>query len=466
MKRPVLLTLLVMAMLAVVGQAWAGDGGMVVHRLLLDVRSTHSDGEFDMDTLAKMSEARDIDVLAITDHDRKGIRLGLAPLPNILGWTIDKRSLYTTGLAPFFADLARARARYPQMILLAGTESAPGYAWSGVPFINLTLHNAERALLTIGEERPAQITALPSFDLSHVQGSVTLGLIFWATLAAAALLWLLRRRRRGLALAVALSAAGFALTWWMRTSPDADAACIRAARQQGLLVIWAHPGTHSGVRQGPMGVRLDTPPYPEVVFRPPLADAFAGIYGDSDHLSEPGGRWDAELTAYLLGAQPRPVWVVSAGDFHAQGEANEYLGNFPMDVWTAAGTPAAVLEAMHRGRMVAWGLPRDRNLRFVSLSCQDASGRKLLPGDEASVGSDVSVQGLVAERPAAKLGSRMTWPVQIIVDGRVAATPVLTVGQPFSWPLSLAPGGHAVRLRLWQGAVRMLSNPFLLRVRG
>jgi hypothetical protein len=463
MKR---LALLVLAMLAVVAQARAGDGGMAVHRLLLDVRSTHSDGEFGVGTLAKMSEARGIDVLAITDHDRKGIRLGLAPLPNILGWTINRRSLYTTGLAPFFADLASARARYPRMTLLAGTESVPGYAWSGMPFIDLTLHNAERALITIGEEQPQQIRALPSFDLRHARGSVALGLIVWTALVVAVLLWLLYRRRRGLALAVALSAAALALAWSVRMPPDADAAFIRAAHNQGLFVIWAHPGTHSGVRQGPMGVRLDTPPYPELVFRPPLADAFAGIYGDTDHLTEPGGRWDVELAAYLRGAQPRPVWVVSAGDFHAQGEANEYLGNFPMDVWMVEHTPAAVLTAMHRGHMVAWGLPRNRNLRFASLSCEAVSGQKLLPGDEASVGGGVTVEGLLDEQPAAKPGSRMSWPVQIIVDGRVAATPMLSVGQPFSWPLQLAPGAHAVRLRLWQGAVRMLSNPFLLMVRG
>jgi len=48
----------------------------------------------------------------------------------------------------------------------------------------------------------------------------------------------------------------------------------------------------------------------------------------------------------------------------------------------------------------------------------------------------------------------------------VVATPTLTLGQPFRWPLRLAPGPHAVRLRLWQGSIRMLSNPFLLQVRG
>jgi len=200
------------------------------------------------------------------------------------------------------------------------------------------------------------------------------------------------------------------------------------------------------------------------VFRPPLADAFAAVYGDSDHLAEPGGPWDAELAAYLRGAQPRAVWAVSAGDFHAQGEANETLGNFPMDLWTADQTPAGVLTAMRRGHMVAWGLPGGRNLGFASLGCELADGRLLPPGGEAAAGGRVSVVGLLSERPAARPGARASWPVQLIVDGRVVAMPTLTLGLPFRWPLSLAPGVHAVRLRLWQGAVRMLSNPFLLRV--
>lgn len=457
--------LMALVMTAMVVAAPARAGAMPVHRLLLDVRSTHSDGEFGVDALVKLSEARGIDMLVVTDHDRKGIRLGLAPVPGLIGWTIDKRSLHTTGLASFFADLARARTKYPKMTLLAGTESAPGYSWSGIPFVNLTLHNAERSLITVGEQRPQQIEALPSYDLRDVQGSEALGVIVWTALALVALLWL-RRHSRGPALLVAAAAGAMVLVCVWQGSRHADTAFIRAAHHQGLFVIWAHPGTHSGVRPGPMGVRLDTPPYPERVFRRPLADAFAAIYGDSDHLSEPGGRWDAELAAYLRGARTKPVWAVSAGDFHAQGEANEYLGNFPMDVWTAGRTPAAVMAAMRHGHMVAWGLPRNRNLRFASLGCEIAGGRLLLPGDEADAGSSVTIKGLLAERPAAGVASPMSWPVQIIVDGRVVATPTLTIGQPFRWPLSLASGAHAVRLRLWRGAIRMLSNPFLLRVHG
>ena len=453
---------LVMTVLVVAAPARAG--AVPVHRLLLDVRSTHSDGEFGADALVKLSEARGIDTLVITDHDRKAIRLGLAPVPGLIGWTIDKRSLHTTGLASFFADLARARTRYPQMTLLAGTESTPAYSWSGIPFINLTLHNAERSLITVGEERPQQIEALPSYDLRNVQGSMALGVVVWTVLAVVALLWL--RRRRGPALLVATAAGAMVLACVWHAPRRADAAFIRTTHHQGLFVIWAHPGTHSGVRPGPMGVRLDTPPYPERVFQSPLADAFAAIYGDSDHLAEPGGRWDAELAAYLRGARTRPVWAVSAGDFHAQGEANEYLGNFPMDVWAAASTPAAVLAAMRHGHMVAWGLPRNRNLRFASLGCDAGGGRMLLPGDEASIAGHVTIVGLLDERPDTGVTSPMSWPVQIIVDGRVVATPTLTIGQPFHWPLQLAPGTHAVRLRLWRGAIRMLSNPFLLRVHG
>lgn len=436
------------------------------HRLLFDVRSTHSDGAYGVDALVKMAEARDIDILAITDHDRKGIRLGLAPFPGLLGWTIDKRSLYTTGLKPFFADLARARKRYPQMTLLAGTESAPGYSWSGIPFVNLTLHNAERALITLGEQGPEQIRALPSYDLRHVRGSVALGIIFWVMLLGGLFVWQLYRRRRGFALLIALVSVALAMVGWLEPKPHADAAFIRAAQGEGLFVLWTHPGTHSGVRRGPMGVWLDTPPYPGQVFHRPLADAFAGIYGDTDDLAVPGGRWDTFLDAYLHGREKRPVWVVSAGDFHGQGQAGEYLGNFPMDLWTAETTQAGVLAAMHRGHMVAWGLPKGRNLRFVHLNCTDATGRRLLPGDQASVGGDVAVTGLLGERPAAVSGASTSWPVQIIVDGQVVATPVLTLGQPFRWPLQLSPGPHAVRLRLWQGAIRMLSNPFLLEVHG
>ena len=457
--------LLVFALLSVSVQAAEAVGPI---RTLIDVRTTHSDGAHDMDTLVGMAKARGIQAMAFTDHGRKGIRFGIEPVPNILGYTKDYRSLYTTGLASFFADLKRMRQAHPEMVLFAGTESIAGYEWTGIPFRNLTLHHAERMFITLGEERPAQIESLPSYTLKHARGDLPLSVVFWTLLVFAVTVFLFRRRKRGVALLLIVSFIAFLATLLLRPAVDANADFIKAAHQQGLFTIWAYPGTHSGVRSGPMGVQLDTPPYSRRVFTDPTADAFAAVYGDTDSNTVPGGLWDGYLADYMIGIHAHPIWAVSAGDFHKQGQAKEYLGNFPMDVWAAKRSPAAILAAMRAGHTVNWGLRRDRNLHVTELYLGDMQGKHLLPGDEARVTSQVTLHVGIDEMRKRETPHR-TRPLmtEIIMDGKVATRLQLRPGMPQQEVLQLAPGPHVIRLRIpAQGGVRMVANPFLVQVAG
>jgi len=442
-------------------QAWAAPV-----RVLIDVRSTHSDGAHDMDTLASMAKKRGVDVLVFGEHDRSGIRFGIDPVPRILGYSMEHPSLYTTGLALFFSDLARMRRTYPDMTFMAATESTPGYHWSGIPFRDLTLHNAERHIIALGIERPEQVKTLPGYTLSHIQGPFKVSMIFWWVLVGGVLIMLLRRRKRAVALLLIAAFVAFLSTWLLKSEVDADTDFIKTAQKQGLFVIWAHPGTLSGVRPGPMGVKLDTPPYSRRVFHDPTADGFAAVYGDTDTNTEPGGLWDRYMMNYMLGLHDAPIWGVAAGDFHKQGEAGEYLGNFPMDIWSDERTPAAILAAMRRGHMVAWGMPKDRNLRVKALFLEDATGHRLLPGDEITAHGQVVLHCSLEERPVSvePVSPQLLY-AQIIVDGYVLAQPPLGIAQPLLETLQLPPGAHVIRLRIpAQHSIRMEANPFLVRV--
>lgn len=456
-------SLLLAMLLLLPWQAWSAP-----LRVLIDVRSTHSDGAYDMNTLVDMAKKRGVQALALTDHGRKGIRFGIEPVPGILGYTRDFRSLYTTGLPSFFADLAQVRRMHPGMILFAGVESIPGYTWSGIPFRNLTLHNSERMMITLGEQRPRQIEALPSYTLAHDQGDMPVSLAFWIVLVGSVLAMLLRRRKRAVALLLVASFVVFLATWLLRPKVDADADFIAQAHEQGLFVIWAYPGTHSGVRPGPMGVKLDTPPYSRRVFHDPTADAFAAVYGDTDTNTDPGGLWDRYMINYMTGLHAAPIWGVAAGDFHKQGEAGEYLGNYPMDVWANANTPAAVLAAMRKGRMVAWRTPRGRNLRVASLFLEDATGRHVLPGDTVTAPGQVVLHLSLAERPVSVKPVRdQLLRAQIVVDGQILVQRMVGLLQPLRETLQLSPGAHVIRLRIpMQRGIRMEANPFLVRVPG
>jgi len=459
---PGLFMVCVMGLIAAAAEA-GPDAGPAPQRVLIDVRSNYSDGAHSMDELVRMGARRGIDVLAFTEHDRTGIRLGLAPVPGLLGYTIERPSLYTTGLQAFFTELARIRQAYPQMGFLAGTESTPGYEWSGLPFSSLTLHGADRHIITLGAETPDRIEALPSYDLRHAPGHRLLSMLFWAFVVMMSFFPVRKGRRWAMPL-FGIGMAAWVALLWPAGQNDADAAFIAAAREQGLFTIWAHPGTHSGERDGPMGVRLATPPYSRRVFTEPTTDAFAAVYGDSDSNAVAGGLWDRYMMAYMRGEHARPIWGVAAGDFHAQGEAGEYLGNFPMDVW--ADGRATVLAAMRAGHMVAWGLPKERNLRMRALFVSDGRGRHLLPGDEAHVDGTLTMYAHLIEVPAMPAAKPGAFPAEVIVDGKVVMRPVLAVNEPAQFPLHLPPGAHVLRLRMAAGAIRMEANPFLLRVDG
>jgi len=439
-------------------------------RVLIDVRSTHSDGSHDFKTLIDLAKKRHIQSLAFTEHDRYTIRFGIDPIPHVFGYSQEHPSLYQTGLEQFFSDLNAVQQQ--DIILFAGTESTPGYSWQGIPFKNLSLHNAERHFITLGAKKPSQIQNLSSYNLKHGYGNKELSLIFWFTSIFVLIFVLLRRRKRSIALLVAGSFIAFMTTWLMKPIVDPDQDFIRTAHQENLFVIWTHPGTLSGVREGPMGVQLNTPPYNALVFESPTADGFAAIYGDTDSNTIPGGLWDQFMMGYMAGYHPKPIWAVAAGDYHEEGQSGEFLGNFPMDVWAESAQVDDILKALKQGRMASWQMGKERNLSLQALSLAyinpETGERSLLfTGDEAVVPANIELIAAIHE--LGDTSSNLTLQGQWVVDGRVASHVTLSTkhnGTIQSTPLQLSKGRHVIRLQIpAQQGVRMETNPFLVQVR-
>ncbi len=439
-------------------------------RVLIDVRSNHSDGEHDFQTLIDLAKARHIDAMAFTEHDRYTIRFGIDPVAYLFGYSQEHPSLYQTGLEQFFTDLNQVQQQHG-LTLFAGTESTPGYHWQGIPFKNLSLHQAERHLITLGVKNAEQIKALPSYDLRHAHGNKELSLIFWFVFIFMLIFTLIRKRKLSIALLVAGSFIAFMATWLMRPEVNPDADFIRSAHEQDLFVIWTHPGTLSGVRQGPMGVQLNTPPYNKLVFELP-ADAFAAVYGDTDRNTEPAGLWDRYMMDYMQGYHSKPIWAVAAGDYHAEGQANEFLGNFPMDVWAESAAEEDILAALKQGRMTSWQMQKHQHIATKALfleytDAETGQAKQLSTGDESVVSSQV--HAVVALRDLDYAAQALSLHGQWIVDGQVAAQVVLSTADKDvaeATELNLSQGRHVIRFRIPpQQGLRMESNPFLVQVR-
>ncbi|MDX8414417.1 MAG: hypothetical protein R8J85_10055 [Mariprofundales bacterium] len=438
-------------------------------RVVIDVRSDHSDGKHSFAALRDMAQARGIDALAFTEHDRTAVRYGIDPASSILGYTYERPSLYTTGTDNFVEDVKSFRAQNSQMLFLAGTESTPGYYWTGMPLQDdFVLHDSDKHIITLGVEDAEQVEALPSYNLTHMRSNFKISVVFWCGTIFLLMLFLLYRRQRSIALLVFASFVAFMATWLMqqRGEVDPDQDFLAVAKQQHLFTVWTHPGTKSGMRTEALGVKVKTDSYSDKIFDGPYADAFTALYGDTDLNTNVGGPWDRYLAKYIQGEKKQPVWAVSAGDFHYQGGFDLFLGDYPMDVWVREKTPAGILIALQGGHNANWKQMDGQNIAFRALAVADGDGNVALPGESLHGTGPyfLVVSAHWMKGSSSKASSLVT---QIVADGLLLDSPTMDIGhgKVMVWKLPLGLGDHVVRFRIPdQNNLRMEGNPFFIRV--
>ncbi|MDQ1330096.1 MAG: hypothetical protein QG578_359 [Thermodesulfobacteriota bacterium] len=365
---------------------------------LIDLRSTFSDGAYDIETLAGMAKGRGFEVLIINDHDRVAMEYGLPPFRNIVKKKVELNSINRMGAKTYLDAIGTAQKKFPDIILIPGSESAAFYYWTGSYFEkNLTAHNHEKRILTIGMDKPNDYENLPilhNFAASKFAGMLRPGiLMFLCSLAVSVFLikWGGFYRLTGLIVLI-LSAAFIANSNPVRSSPfdqyhgDQGIApyqlLVDYVNSRGGLTFWNYPETKSGVRNlGP--IRVDTPPHPEVLEETGEYTGFAALYGENITVTEPGNVWDRVLTAYCQGIRNRPVWGISTADFHEEGGSGEKLGNFPTVFLLREKSRRSVMEALKNGKMYAYrgSYPQLIRLDEFSVSSPDEA-IKGVSGDE------------------------------------------------------------------------------------
>ena len=129
---------------------------------LIDLRTTFSDGAYDLTSLVELGRKTGFGVLVINDHDRMAMEYGIPPFRNIVKKRVERNSINKGGAEGYLRSIKELDKAYPGMIIIAGSETAPFYYWSGSFFKkNLTAHNHERRILTIGLEKAEDYEKLP-----------------------------------------------------------------------------------------------------------------------------------------------------------------------------------------------------------------------------------------------------------------------------------------------------------------
>ena len=252
--------------------------------------------------------------------------------------------------------------------MIPGSESVPYYYWTGSYFQkNLTAHDHEKRILTIGMENPGDYENLPiihnGFSTRYMKKAITGALLFLGSL----FLGLYLLTEKGFFRVAAIFLVAFSLLAILNTAPLRSSPYTQYMGDQGIapyqhlidyvdekggMTFWNYPETRSGVRPyGP--IFLSTPPYPEVLEQSRRYTGFAAIYGDAITITEPGHEWDRVLQEFCRGRRGKPVWGIATADFHRDGAAGEKLGNYPTVFLVRKKTRTEVLAAMRAGRMYA-----------------------------------------------------------------------------------------------------------------
>ncbi|MBU1149993.1 MAG: hypothetical protein KJ800_03470 [Proteobacteria bacterium] len=370
---------------------------------LMDLRTTFSDGAYDPETLVQMAVEKGFRVIFLNDHDRVVMEYGLPPFRNIVKKKEELNSINKSGAGAYLRAIGSIRKKYPDVILIPGTESTPFYYWTGSPFAgNLTANDHERRILTMGLEKSGDYETLPILHnrLSGTDLRAAMPALLAFIMSFLLSIYFLFNKgwwRISGAVLIILNA-GFFINAVFAHPSAFDAyhgkqgmapyqLFIDAVSRKGGLTFWNYPETRSGVRKlGPIQVK--TLPYPEVLLGTKNYTGFAALYGDTITITEPGNVWDVALQEYCRGFRARPPWGIATADYHKEGDSGQNLGDFQTVLWLRDKSTQSVLAALKNGKMYACqgkfpNIPRLDEFS-VSAAEPDAAPR-MISGDELSL---------------------------------------------------------------------------------
>jgi len=301
---------------------------------LTDLRTTFSDGSYNIEELVLMAKQRGFSVVFINDHDRMAMEYGIPPFRNLLRKRNELNSINQQGADRFIQAIREAEKKYPGMIIVPGSETVPFYYWSGNLLTGtLTANDHEKRLLTVGMENPEDYENLPilhnGFSLQYARSFLPEILFFSISLIAGIFMLRWRGIMRITGVVIAILSIAFILNSnGFRSSPFNQyqgnqgiapyQLLIDYVNSRGGMTFWNYPETKSGMRKlGP--IRVSTLPYPAAVQESNFYTGFSALYGENITLTEPGNIWDTTLKEYCAGYRDRPPWGIAAADFHSEG---------------------------------------------------------------------------------------------------------------------------------------------------
>jgi hypothetical protein len=333
---------------------------------LADLRSTFSDGTHSIEEIVQMAESRGFKVVFINDHDRIVLSYGIPPFRRILRYKKEFPSIMTHGPEKLLKEIERLSRKFPNVIIIPGCITSAHYYWTGSWLKkDLTVNGYDRRILVFNFDKPDDYALIPNphnrLSLRYTKELLPGLVIFVIPLFIGFIL----ARWRGFYRWMGIFLIIFSVLAIIDYNPFRSSRfstyesghgiapfqeLIDYVNERGGLCFWNYPEQRSGIRKyGP--VRVNTPPYPEVLHQSRNYTGFAAIYGENVTVTDPGKEWDRILNEYCSGERLKPAWGISTADFHRDGDSVRRLGAYPTTFLVREFSKRGVLEAMEKGRM-------------------------------------------------------------------------------------------------------------------
>ncbi len=382
----------------------------------LQVSTTVSDGAFSLDEIVDAAHEAGLSALIVTDRDIMRWEYGPWPFRRLIKGAVEKPSISTYGIHNYLQDIRFLSKKYPDLILIPGTETAPFYYWKGSLLTrSLKLFDWHRHILVVGltdphDYRDLPVVARPS-SIRRALRWYDVFRLFPFALIALGILSFFRREchytdeggrvcgrfslRGRIAGAVTVLLGVLFLT---NESPFFPLAydqfsqnagyrpyqrLIEYAHERGGLTFWAHLETSNIAERD--GIAIETAAHPEALVETSGYTGFSIFPEGYKVAGRAGGEWDEVLIAYCRGAREEPVWAVAGMSFD-QGTPEELRARMKGTrtyVLADALNWHDILEAMRKGRMYATMGGRDEPILLRDFSVMDSStGHRTGPGRE------------------------------------------------------------------------------------
>jgi hypothetical protein len=453
---------------------------------VIHLHTTLSDGAAVPVDLARAARAAGVDALVITDHYLEKVSYAPWPVGNVIGLSLSRPSVVSGGLDRYLETLSAAEREVPGVLLLPGLEVSPYARWTGSLLgRTLALEGWHRHLLVIGIEDPRELRDLPVVSNRRGGRYGPWSLLF--LIPVTALVWstarlarpghretrvgkfVLRRRRspivEGLvgaaALEVLVAGFPFRIDRWSAVGDDPGDAPFRCleerVRSLGGLTSWAHPEATADTTE--MGIRIVTPPYPDMVVRTD-ADAFGALPEGVRTLLPAGGLWDRALVDHLEGRRLGAPFAIAEIDEHrATQDIDLHILQTVCSVRER--THAGVVQALRTGtcyaRWTPFNLPP---LRLVTWEAAARSGTPVGAGGVLRQGGPLTVRMGVTGGDGHEVSARLLRRGEVIWSARIAP--------PFERAVSDDPQGPTYYRLDVEGAYpyRLIGNPIFVTATG